>query len=154
MEDRKRVLGKVTHVRYGSSDDFHGVFTCWIGLDFEGYVQSFGGIFLDKDVKGPAFRQSLCKLFGVDSKTWEKDLVGKQCYGLYNFAYNNDPIEGLEVAGKRFTITEFARRYESVISPLQRRKQSMENDIVHHERMIADTKRRLKILDEDYTSWE
>lgn len=154
MEERIRVLGTIASVKYGKDYSDRDVFTCWIGIHFEGYHQAFGGIFLDKDKRGPDFRQSICDLFGVSPETWEKDLVGKQCYGLYNFGYNNDPIEGLEVAGKRFTITEFARRYEPTLSPLERRRERMEKDIAHHERMIEDTKRRLKKLDSEYTSWE
>jgi hypothetical protein len=152
-EDRTRVLGTVTYVRYGKED--HDIFTCSIGIDFNGYHQSFGNIFLDAQKKGPAFRDAICQLFGIDTKNWEKELVGKQCYGLYNFPYWNDPIEGLEsLDGRRFTITKFARQFDEVASPLQRRKESLNRDIAHIERRILETKLSLKKLDDDFTSWE
>lgn len=151
MDEGHRVLGTVTSVSYGDMDCG---FTCYIGIDFKGYYQSFGNIFLDEKKTGPQFRQSICDLFGINTKNWEQDLVGKQCYGLYCFAYNNEPLEGLEVDGKKFTITEFARRFDECPSPLERKRKSYESEIVHFERRMAETKRYLAKLDSEYKSWE
>jgi hypothetical protein len=152
MEDRTRQAAVVRDVFYGTED--HGIFTCYIRLDFEsGGTQSFGGLFLDKERKGPDFYRTVCSMFGVNEL---KEIVGKRCYGLYCFGYLNDQIEGIEVEnGRRLTITGFARRYDKdVKTPLDREKERHYNDIKWAERRIYEAARKLGTLDKEYKSWE
>lgn len=151
MEDRTKVGAVVSNVHYGTED--HGIWTCYITLKFDaGYTQSFGGLYLDKEKKGPDFYRQVCRLFGVNELP---EIIGKRCSGLYCFGYNNETIEGLETERGRLTITGFARKYDpSVKSPLDREKERHYNDIKWAERRIFESARKLKTLDQEYKSWE
>jgi len=147
----KKVLAKIQDVFYGVED--HGVFTCYIRLSMNGVTQSFGGLFLDKEKKGPDYYRSLCSLFAVREL---KELVGKQCFALYCFGNNNETIEGLEtMGGFRFTLTKFSRKYyKDVKSPLEKREEHLRNEIVQLQERIKSNRSTLKNLKKTYTDWE
>lgn len=60
---------KISKTYLGFED--HGIYTCYLTLDFDGYVQSFGGYFLESYSD---MIQNILKAVGVDS--WES-LTGK-----------------------------------------------------------------------------
>lgn len=149
IEDRKRVEATIKDVFYGTED--HGVWTCYITLEM-GYTQGFGGLFLDKEKKGPDFYRSVCSLFGVKEL---KELIGKDCYALYNFGEHNETIEGLEnLYGQRFTLTQFSRKYDpKTKSRLERKQEDLEREILQAQERIKRARVAKRSLKKRYTDW-
>lgn len=147
----KRELATVSNVFYGKED--HGILTCYVTLDFNGYTQSFGGITLN-DEKGEEFKKELRNLFGVDDY---RKIVGRKCYGLYAFGYHNDRIEGLENEyGHRFILTKFCQKHwpnANIKSRLESEKERHKHEIAHHQRRIQQERESLKNLKNQYTDW-
>lgn len=151
MRNGYRDLGKVGCPFYGKED--HGILTCSLPIDFvEGSSQSFGNLCLDEQ-SGPAFVSSLCDLFGVKELT---KIQGKQCYALRCWNKWSTDIEGLEVEGKRFLITEFRRRFwpEDTKTPLDNAKESALREIEWAKRRIQEAQTELEHLSDDYVDWE
>ncbi len=117
-EDRLRQLGKVEYVKLSRED--HGVLCLWIGLDFGGVSQAFGGQILcvhdkvkDRRVGtagGLTFILRILDLFGVN--------MLEQINGRPVYALRDSPrglITGLETpsfdGGKRFLVVEWQREW-------------------------------------------
>jgi hypothetical protein len=147
--DRKRIAATIKSVFYGPED--HGIFTCYITIE-AGYTQSFGGLILDKDKKGPDFKRAITRLFRVKEL---EELIGKQCFVLYSFGEHNEMIEGLETLdGQRFTLTQFSRYYEpKTKSRLERKQEDLEREItMAQERMTRAIEAKLSLA-KRYTDW-
>lgn len=149
MDSRYRKAAKVAGSFYGKED--HGILTCSIYLDHEeGGCQAFGNLSLDEKI-GPAFVSSICSLFGVKSL---EELKGMSCYALYSFPYFNEMIEGIEVNGKLFLLTEFRKRFwPDTNSVLEDRKESIKRDIAWATQRIADLEEKLLSIEGVYIEW-
>jgi hypothetical protein len=86
MERQKRIA-KVTSAHLGWED--HGIFTCWVDLDYGGSAQGAGFYSLDRwhegrkqrigTAKGLEFIMRLMQVFAA--RDWS-DIVGKTCYAI------------------------------------------------------------------------
>lgn len=144
----------VAHAFYGRED--HGILTMILRLEFSGLSQGFGCLALDEEKTGPSFRDEILRLFGVKTL---KELEGKDCKALYASAEWNAPIEGLEVQGRRFTITGWRRKmFGEAESPWEQKIRSLKADIEHHERVLNDRRKELQLLElsgsSGYKNWE
>lgn len=152
MSDTKQ-KGKITRVNYGVED--HGILTSWVFVEFDGggSQQGFGGLVFSEET-GPAWKQSIADLFGV--KTFG-EIIGRKCWALRSFPIHNEPIEGLEtLKGKRFTITQFRRRWhpgEYDGNVLDDRIKSYKQEIVHHERRITWAKEAIDRAASEFVDW-
>lgn len=157
MEDAHRQKGKISYVKVenyrGEKDDPN---TAWVGVDFNGSGQGFGGLYLDeKAIIG--FQKSLTEVFGVEKF---EDLVGKECYALRSFSNWNATITGLESfeTGRRMTVNDFRRAmgYKVELNELQESIKRTNESIAFHERRAAEE--RLEIVKlkrgQDYVEWD
>jgi hypothetical protein len=148
-KDKHRVQACISDVFVGKED--HGIWTVSITLDDMGYTQSFGNLCLDKENKVPAFVGAIENLFNVSDI---KNIIGKKCYALYSFGKWNEPIEGIEYKGKRFTLTGFRKSLgEDAESPLTYRIISIEREITQAKQRILDREAELEVISKDYKDW-
>lgn len=144
-----REEGVIQKVFRGKED--HGILTVTIPVYGEGWGQSFGNLCLDND-KANLFERQLCAIFGVDKL---HKLEGKRCFVLRCFLWGT--IEGLENPdnGQRFTITDFRRSLglTNVKTPLEEKREDLENSIARMRRSIKDFENRIPKLAKDYVPW-
>lgn len=134
-------------------DEDHDVIVPWIhveGLD-GGWGQGFGGLILDEK-HAEDWKVSICALFGV------KELVeceGRNCFALRAWPTWGTDIEGIEVDGCRFTLTEFRRKHwpNEPADPLSRRRNAIINDINWHGSRIVERASELHRLADGYVDW-
>lgn len=83
--------GKITRVFQGKED--HGILTCVISLEGDGWGQGFGCLAFETEELLADFMSDLCKTFGVSDPAM---LVGQECNALYAFKhYWGHPIAAL-----------------------------------------------------------
>jgi hypothetical protein len=118
-----------------------------------GWGQAFGQICLDPE-HAPAWEREICALFGVDNLN---ACAQRNCFVLRSWP-GFGMIEGLEVDGKRFTLTGFRKRHypgtEGARGPLAQRKIGLKRSI---RRAAAEIERWTLELDtahENYIDWE
>lgn len=130
---------------YGLSSDLY-----MIGPD-GGWGQSFGGLCLN-DEFGAVWKADLCALFGVDNF---EAIKGRRCFVLRSWPTYGSTIEGVEVGGKRFTITGFRRKVvpERAPTPLEQKTEILRADIDRAARNIQDLNRRLASVVDGYVDW-
>lgn len=149
MKDEHRQHGTITRAY---EDDMDGrCDTTWVGIDFGGSHQSFGGFVLQEHRK--AWNEELCKTFGVSKL---EELVGKHCWALRSFSGWNECICGLEtVDGRRFVSQDFfaGRLNKPMKTRLEERRESIESSIAALTRRINDETRTLARLESDYVEW-
>lgn len=169
--NKHRVPAKIEYVKYGKED--HGILTCYIGLDCDGYHQAFGGISLDgEDAKtrkhsdhGYEFAVEICDLFKVPRPTnrsvglvedYLQKIVGLPCFALYNWGYHNESICGLEVNGQRFVVHAWRRKYwtKHSRSALEEKKESLRSDIAWAKRRMQESQDALLSVADGYVDWE
>jgi hypothetical protein len=123
-----------------------------LGCDFGGSFQGFSSVVLDEEVTGPQLVKEVCALFGV--KTIE-GLVGRTCFILRSWPTWNEPIEGFEVDGKRWTQNDFVRRMwpDKWEDRFESKAASIRRDIERHAERIQEDTRRLARLREGYVDW-
>lgn len=116
-----------------------------------GWGQGFGGLAFDEPHL-VSWKEEICKLFGV---TDIAEIVGRQCFILRNWASWGHDIEGLEVDGKRFTITGFRRKHwpDKTKTQLENAAERLRSDIRFHARRIDEDVARLERLHEGYVEW-
>lgn len=145
----KREFATVESAFYGEED--HGILTCSLRMQGKGWSQGFGNLALGVK-SGPAFVADICEFFGVKEL---KHTIGRGCHVLRSFDYLNDPIEGLEIDGQRFTLTAWRRKYNPLHEDrLVQEKRRIESEIGCAERTLREAHRRLLRLEADYTDWE
>lgn len=132
-------------------DEDHRAWECHIGCDAGGSYQAFAALF-DNEETVRAFGRAIAETFGVQDV---HDILGKQCWALRSFGYNNDAIEGLEAEnGKRFTRTGWLRAQGGEHpSPLERERARLLTDVAWAERRAAQARRDLETLESRYTDW-
>lgn len=140
-------------IRFVGKDADRGVW--WLTFDGRFGTQGFGGIFLkDGSPEDRAFRDELAAFFRV---RWIHDAVGRHCFALRCFDINNEPIEGFEIDGERWTLTDFRRRHfpesEHSVSRLEQRKGSCLAEIAHCRRRIEEQEGMLQGLDAMFVDW-
>lgn len=142
--------GEVTYVNYGEED--HGILTCQLGIQTKSFHQGFGGLALTQTT-GPMFKRALCELFGVAEV---EQIKGRKCIALWSFGTWNEPIEGLEVDGRRFTITGFQRLAHPELDTDKRASEMrrLRMAVEHHERQLSEAKARLARGCEGFVDWE
>jgi len=150
MKKQHREHGTIDYIK---DDDCDGRFdTMFIGIRLtEGCFQAFGGYVLNEFRE--QWTREICALFRVNKLD---DMVGKQCWVLRSFSGRNESIEGLETMdGRRFTATDFFRRYlgKPVPSVLEKRRESIQSTIASLTRRINDETRTLAQLEADYVEW-
>lgn len=116
-----------------------------------GWGQGFGGLIFDQ-CHLEAWKSDLCKLFGVDAID---KIVGRQCFVLRNWPSWGSDIEGLEVDGKRFTITDFRRRHwpKEAKTQLENKAARLRQNIDFQARRIQEDVERLETLHKNYIEW-
>lgn len=143
-------LARVTSVVSGLEPD-HRFHTFALQLDFGSSSQGFGHLVLSERL-AQDFSQDVCTLFGVQ---YPQNIVNRQCLALRCFDSYNEAIEGIEVDGRRFTITRWRRKHEpDVPTVLQAREQKLQDTIDRHQRCIRDAFMELHQLRTHYTDWE
>lgn len=135
------------------TDDHFGVVTGWVhvtGPD-EGWGQGFGGIGLGPE-HAADWTAAICALFGVKTLA---ECTGRNCFVLHAWASWGHDIEGLEVDGRRFTLTAFRRKHwpEHPCDPLTRRKASLLADINRHGRDVQRKVAELEKVEVGYVDW-
>lgn len=151
MTRTHRLEGEVTYVNVGPED--HGIPTVQLGIQTTQFHQGFGGLALNATTL-PLFVQKLCALFGVDDV---QQIKGRKCVALWSFGEWNEPIEGLEVDGRRFTITGFRREAHPELDTdkLAAKKRKLQQAVEHHQRTLQEAWDRLARFSADgYVDWE
>lgn len=150
MDDRKRRAGTVTGISYDSDHGDPPIL--YLAIDFHGLSQAFGGFYID-DEAAPAYHAAICDVLGVESLN---QAVGREVIGLWCRGLHNETMEGIECAGKRFTITGFARvYYPNVFKPAKDKAQeSILSTIAWAERRKREAEASLATLDAEWTEWE
>lgn len=149
--DDTRVAARVSSVSFGKED--HGILTSYVhceGTD-GGWGQGFGGLGLDEE-HGAAWKAALLDLFGV--KTLD-EIAGRNCFVLRSFPGYGADIEGLEVDGRRFTITEFRRKHwpGKEWDPLVMKRQRLLDHIESLARRQGDLVRDVNTSGDGYVDW-
>lgn len=145
-----REHASVSKLTYEIED--HGILTSFLHMEIKGGSQGFGGLALDERT-GEIWKAQLAELFSV--RTFE-EIEGRSCYVLRCWDTWNTPIEGLEVDGKRFTITKF-RRYcwpeLNILDPLEMREKELRSSIRHIAKRIERDMDDLEEVRRDYVDW-
>lgn len=133
----------------------HGCTTFSLMMKFDACGQGFGHVVLDDETL-PVVRRELCALFGV--ATFE-EIKGRECFVLRCFDSWNEPIEGVEVDGKRWTLTSFRRRCypnhaESAGSVLDHRIRDLRLDIDRLAKNIQTKNAKLASITSQFVDWE
>lgn len=117
-----------------------------------GWGQGFGQLVLDEKSLA-AWKAELCALFRVDKI---EDVVGRQCFVLRSWPSWGERIEGLEVDGRRFTITGFCRKHwpDKTKSRLECREIELRDDIDRHAMRIRECVQRLVNVRDGYVDWD
>lgn len=117
-----------------------------------GWGQGFGCLALTPEARADFVRE-LCALFRVSDA---KQLVGRRCDVLRCFDGLNEPIEGLEVDGRRFTLSRFIAKHwpEKAETRLQRARNAEYSEIAWARRRIQEAEKRLRDIDARYVDWE
>ena len=149
-----REAAVVSHVMYGRED--HDILTFSLYMTSESGGQGFGQIVLrdeEGDRSGPALVRELCELFGVEAFD---DIKGRHCFILRCFEFED--IEGVEVDGKRWTLTSFRKRhypkYKGAVSVLESKREHLHERLSHLAREIEDTNKRILNVAYGYRDWE
>jgi hypothetical protein len=148
---RVREHGRIVKVEYGQHEHY-GIHMLQLMFDFGGSVQSFQSVVLDLGSTGPAMCSEICALFHVKKVA---ELKGRSCYVLRCWPELNEPIEGFEVDGKRWTQNDFVRRYhpDKWRDRLTQRSASIRGDIDNHARRIREAVSELATLSKEYVDW-
>ncbi len=146
MNSRRRA-GKVVSIQ---RDTDHNTVHVMIEFDRFG-TQGFGGLVL-LEAEQDAFACEVADLFGV-KRLYE--IVGESCHGLWCSDEHNEHVEGLEVDGRRFTITAFRRKHfpDADSTALAKRQKSIEQHIANLKRQQAVEEARLATLEANWTEW-
>jgi hypothetical protein len=146
MRNLTRDPGVVDNVFYGKEN--HGILTVWLGIDFGGSYQSFGGLALSEEV-APDYVSELCKTFEVERI---EDIKGKKCVALRCFDEWNSIIEGLETeSGARFINFQWRKKhFPETKSPLEERREHLQRRIALGQRQISEELKELSNLDASY----
>lgn len=142
-----RMPAVVSYVR----DDEERCLTSYVGVEGNGWGQGFGGLVLDPPSLAD-WKASLCELFEV-SKV--EDIVGRNCIVLYNWPTYGEDIEGLEVDGRRFTMTDFRLKHwpTRTTSRLEQRRDDIIRDIDYHARRVREQVQALGKVEVGYVEW-
>lgn len=136
-----------------SVDDHYGHVVGWVHVTGPGggWGQGFGGICLSPD-DALVWTRRILDLFGVSTL---EECKGRNCVVLRAWPGWGSDIEGLEVDGRRFTLTDFRReRYpETPCTPIERKRESLLNDLRFHGRRVQEDVERLERLHEGYVDW-
>lgn len=140
-------------IDYVRDDEERGL-TTWVGtkgLPPSGWGQGFGGLLLDPHHLAD-WKASLAVLFGV--KTYD-EIVGRHCFVLRCWPAYGADIEGLEVDGRRFTITDFRRKHwpEKARDQLTNKTEAIRRDIDYHARRIREQVAALERASDGYVEW-
>jgi hypothetical protein len=90
---------------------------------------------------------ALCTVFGVGDFD---DIRNHPCIVLRCWPRHQEPIEGLEVDGRRFTLTAFARNAKP---PIERRRQEIEHAQQSARRRLSELSYTLEHLRDQYVDW-
>jgi hypothetical protein len=134
-----------------SGKEDHGIETVYIRLQFKGSFQVFGGLCLQDVAGSREYLSEVCAIFNVAES---KQLVGQKCIALYSTPCGC--IEGLEAPnGKRFTHYGFIKRHcpGKERTPTEKARESLESDIRHHRRRLAESEEKLRNFKE-LVNWE
>lgn len=131
----QREPATVTRATMGKHEHYD-VYVADIRFEDKGCGQGFTDLILDEKVTGPDFAAQICSMFGASKL---EDIVGRQCFVLRPWG-NGCNVEGIEVDGKRFTITDFRRKHwpEKAATRLEERQADLRRSI---NRAAADIQR-------------
>jgi hypothetical protein len=111
----------------------------------DGCYQAFALTPPDIDKKHEAV-SALCSLFKVSDL---QDVRSKICTILRSWPDRHAPIEGLQVGGRRFTVSAFEKT-----SAIERKRRSLAEQIASARRHLAELEGRLANLSNEYVDWE
>jgi hypothetical protein len=145
-----REPGEIVFVGKDVKEQWHLTFKGCYG------AQGFHGPILpDGSSRDRAFRDEIAALFDV---RFPHDARGQACFALRAFPFDDEPIEGFEVDGRRWTMTGFLRRLQTegieIIGRLGYRRQGLEEAIEAGERKVVRDRERLAKLETLYIDWE
>lgn len=134
-------------------EDHERGLTHWVALKGPppgGWGQSFGGLAL-KPEHLAVWKAEIASLFGVADI---EQIVGRHCFVLRSWPGWGD-IEGLEVDGRRFTITGFRQKLwpEKSWDPLKEKAESLMRSIQSNAQRIDDLTTQLGRVRDGYVDW-
>lgn len=117
-----------------------------------GWGQGMGGIVMTAEALED-WKASIAALFGV--RTIE-ETVGRNCFILRSWPGWGSNIEGIEVDGRRFTVTGFTRKHwpEKAKSALEAKEESIRCSIYSNASRIQDLSLELTRVRKNYVEWE
>lgn len=148
---KTREHARITKATYGIEPD-HGVLVLEIGCEVgESCWQAFQACVDEK--LGPLMVSEVCQLFGV--RTIDQ-LEDRECFVLRCWPKWNEPIEGFEVDGKRWTRGGCVRRHavEQFRDPFEREAKRIRDAISGAAEKIQIETRELEMLRAGYVDWE
>lgn len=153
VSDTQRESGRIKSLKFGYDHD-HRVWT--FCADIRGSVSGDQGFALTFDAESQLkeFVRDVCTCFGVADA---EILTGAPCYALRCWGTHSEDMEGLEseATGNRITRTGWARENKRgpIFSPGERRVQSLQGEIAHFERRLAEEKAKLAAVFDNYIDW-
>jgi hypothetical protein len=151
--DDTRVPAKV-RVATCEVDEDRGWILGWVHVTgpTDGWGQGFGGLVLD-EASAKDWTESICALFGVQTLA---ECTGRFCHVLRSWPTYGSDIEGLEVDGKRFTLTAFRRKHwpAKAKSVLENRKADLLRSIARAGEDVQRFVHRLETVEHGYVDWE
>jgi hypothetical protein len=156
----KRIPGQIQEAVV-SFDPDRDCWTCSIYCKVSYFRQTFGDLYLDQK-QANCFAEEVLSLFKIDEVKGDTiasrllRLEGRSFIGLYCLGDPNEPMEGMEVNDRRFTITGFRRKHwpERATSAFQAQFALLERSIQHYERRLHEEREQLKTLKDRWTEWE
>lgn len=141
-----REPGRVANVFSGREIDRNCLFVEVMIQLRAGDFQSFAVVPDDLSRKKEAIN-ALCRLFKV---TELEHLKGQPCVVLRSWPHEDEPIEGLEVGGERFTLSSF----EGKPPAIERKRLEIESEIAWMKGRLDRLEDRLADLPKHYIDWE
>ncbi len=146
-----REAATVSYVRYGEHEHY-GIHTLEMGFNLEAGHQGLGGLSVDPETSGPAMVADICRLFHVSDLD---EVKGRTCFVLRCWPTYNEPIEGIEVDGVRWTLTDFQRRHwpDREWDRLAKRTNEIRTEIARHGYEVQRLVGKLETASEGYVDW-
>lgn len=137
--------GVVANVYAGRGDDLDCLFVEVMVRFEDGNCQPFALMPANLQRKRAAIL-GLCILFRVSDF---QQIIGRSCTVLRAWPHEHEPIEGLEVDGRRFTMTSF----DHAPSPMDRKRTALTQDIDWTRARLMELEDRLARLPNEYVDW-
>lgn len=149
----QREPARVTRATAGKHEHYGSL----IGdLSFEGpdggWGQGIGGMVLTPETVD-AWRRELAETFRVATL---EEIVGRSCFVLRSWPGYGHNIEGVEVDGRRWTLTGFVRRHfpDKAIDPLTNRRNKATARLSSLANDLERARREIETCADGYIDWE